>query len=165
MESRRAFLSVAAFGLVGASLVPQMAHAASEPARGAAPLWLLAPLRLGDTIGLGWSLQTVAPPQAGAVTLKLRHESGKVARVDLSLREGAPKGPASTPYIDFIVMDGGQGDAPMDESLGRTLRRLAALVGENEAQLPELLSSLDSHQDRLWRYTAIMEAAAKDVQG
>ena len=160
MESRRAFLRATVFGVVAvAAGVPRGAAAAvGEP-----PLWLIAPFEPGHDLGLGWSLLRVHPPVEGAVTLHLVHAGGRNARVDLSLREGPPKGPASTDMIDFIVMDGGNGRAPMEESLGRVVRRLAAAVAENEERLPGLLPSLSAHADRVWMHPASLSVAAQQM--
>lgn len=161
MESRRAFLRATLFGVAAAAVgVPIRASAATP---GLPPLWLVAPFKPGDSLGLGWSLARVFPAIEGAVTLNLLHGDGRKARVDLSLREGAPKGPASTAFLDFIVMDGGDGSAPMDESLGRVVRRLAAAVAENEAQIPEQLPSLQAHADRVWRHAASLAVASRQL--
>lgn len=167
MEDRRAFLRLAAFGLASTAVVGT-AHAAAAPdaplpadnSRDDGPWWLVHPLVPGAEIGLGWHVARVYPAVQGAVTINLAHDSGRVARVDLSLRDGAPKGPASTAYIDFIVMDGGDGAAPMDESLGRALRRLAAVVAENEERDLDALAALEPHAERVWRHADALASAA-----
>lgn len=157
MENRRDFLRLAAFGVAAAGLgAPRVAAAASGPARptasGPAPTWLLAPLSPGDEIGLGWRLDRVDPAHAGAVAVFLTHDDGRAARVDLCLLDGTPRGPAHTAFIDFYVMDGGDGRSPMDESLGRAVRRLAAVVANNEQQDLDTLAALLPHADRAWRH-------------
>lgn len=161
MEDRRAFLRAAVFGLAGVTLIgPARAETSAPPASGGAPWWLLAPLRAGDEIGLGWVIRALAPAQSGAVTLHLER-GDQTVRVDLSLRDGAAKGPAASEFVDFIVMDGADGDAPMDESLGRALRRLAAIVATNEGRGIEELAALLPHTDRVWRHpdALVMEPA------
>jgi len=166
MEDRRAFLRFAVFGLAAAAL-PVGAAAADLPPASAplpspeGPWWLLHPLRPGSDLGLGWRIARAFPAVDGAVTLNLAHESGRAARVDLSLKDGAPKGPASTHYVDFIVMDGADGGAPMDESLGRALRRLAAIVAENEERDLGALAALEPHSERVWRHAAALSVAAQ----
>lgn len=164
MEDRRAFLRLAVSGLATTALVPGVASAQKPvsglPSSDDGPWWLLHPLQPGSDLGLGWRVARVFPPVDGAVTVNLLHADGRAARVDLSLREGAPKGPAATHYVDFIVMDGGNGDAPMDESLGRVLRRLAAIVGENEERDLDALAALQGHDERVWRHAAAMTTAA-----
>lgn len=166
MENRRAFLRLAAFGLAAVG-APATALAASipvpsgeTPPHGDAPWWLFAPLEAGNEVGFGWALAKVYAPVEGAVTVNLANRDGRVARVDLSLREGRAKGPASTELIDFIVMDGGDGASPMDEPLGRAVVRLAAIVSENEHADIATLSRLLPHADRVWRHAEAMEAAA-----
>jgi hypothetical protein len=163
MEDRRAFLRLAAFGLASTALGAGAAHAATPAVpSGAAPSWLLSPLTVGSDIGLGWRLASVAPPSQGAITVALGHADGRAARVDLSLREGAPKGPAASRYVDFIVMDGADGDAPMAEDLGRALRRLAAIVADNESGDLDTLARLEPHADRVWRHA---DALTRDFGG
>jgi hypothetical protein len=181
MENRRAFLRLAVFGMASAAFGSAAAKTGA-PASGAVgateaaavpagPAWLLHPLRPGGEIGLGWRLARVFPAVQGAVTLTLLHEDGRAARVDLCLRDGAARGPASTEYIDFIVMDGGDGAHPMDESLGRAVRRLAAIVGDNEARDLDgrdldTLAALEPHADRVWRHAdALSQAATRLVPG
>jgi hypothetical protein len=63
-------------------------------------------------------------------------------------------------------MDGGNGAAPMDESLGRAVRRLAALVAENEDSNTDALAALEPHADRVWRHAdALAQAATRLVPG
>lgn len=171
MEDRRAFLRLAVFGLASTALATGAAEARApspdgapapmpEHAPGDAPWWLVHPVREGGEIGLGWRIARLWPAVHGAVTLNLVHDDGRVARVDLSLREGDAKGPASTHYVDFIVMDGGNGAAPMDESLGRALRRLAAVVAENEERDLDSLAALQPHAERVWRHADALAVAS-----
>ncbi len=163
MKDRRDFLRLAAFGTLAAG-VPQVARAAVPgsvaPDAGEGPWWLVAPLQPGGMIGLGWTLARIWPAVEGAITVNLLHVDGRAARVDLSLRDGAPRGPAATDLIDFIVMDGGDGAAPMDESLGRALIRLAAIVGDNEGAHLQTLTGLDAHPTRVAEHPDSMAAAA-----
>lgn len=136
--SRRAVLKLLVFGLAAASVPAWAAPLVSSP--GAIPAGgLLHPIQPGQEIGLGWRLLELHPPDDGAIRLLLGHEDGAVAKVDLVLREGAARGPASTDLLDFLVMDGtpeaGAGQQPARESLGRALRRLAAIAQQNGAAL------------------------------
>lgn len=161
MKDRREFLRLAAFGAVGLGLPLAQAHAGELVGPGEGPWWLFAPLRAGGEVGLGWTLARVYPAVEGAITVNLVHVDGRAARVDLSLLDGAPRGPAATELVDFIVMDGGDGAAPMDESLGRAVRRLAAIVGENEAGDLSTLAHLDPHGERVRSHPASMAVAAR----
>lgn len=183
MEDRRAFLRLAAFGLASTAVGSAAAVAGSaatpltpsgSPAGfaafsstpGEAPWWLLQPLQAGSALGLGWHVARLYPAVQGAVTLNLLHEDGRAARVDLSLRHGAPRGPASSAYVDFIVMDGGDGESPMDESLGRAVVRLAAIVADNEERDLDALAVLEPHDERVWRHAdALAQAATRMVPG
>ncbi len=164
MEDRRAFLRLAVFGLASTALASGVAEAkAPSPAdlsTPEGPWWLLHPLRAGSELGLGWRVARLFPAVQGAVTLNLVHDDGRSARIDLSLREGPARGPAATPYVDFIVMDGGDGAAPMDESLGRALRRLAAIVAENEERDLDALAALQPHDERVWRHADALAVAS-----
>lgn len=138
---RREFLKVAVFGMLGAALPARAMALAGE--RAALPAGgLLHPLQPGQEIGLGWRLLEVHPPEGGAIRLLLGRGAAAAAelvRVDLVLRDGAPRGPAWTENIDLMVMDGATdadgGQRAMPEHLGRALRRLAAIVQRNDALL------------------------------
>jgi hypothetical protein len=173
MENRRAFLRMTVFGLATAGIALPAAARAATPVEGLAPppvsppglapLWLVHPLAPGDEIGLGWRLARMYPAVEGAVTLNLAHADGRAARVDLCLLDGAPKGPAHTACIDFIVMDGGDGTSPMDESLGRAVMRLAAIVSENEGRDLAALTHLEAHADRVWRHADALSIASRKL--
>lgn len=161
MENRRAFLQRTVFGIAAIGAAGPVRAELPEPAPAREPChWLLAPLVEGDEIGLGWRLERVFPAALGAVTLNLAHADGRRARVDLSLREGEPRGPAHTHFIEFIVMDGADGAGPVDESLGRALRKLAAIVQDNEVRDVDGLAELRSHEERRLRHPVAMSQAS-----
>ncbi len=150
--SRRAVLKLLVFGLAAAG-APAWAGTAAPISgdQGALPAGgLLHPIQPGQEIGLGWRLAEIHPPDDGAIRLLLSHEDGAVAKVDLVLREGAARGPASTDHLDFLVMDGtpdaDAGHRPARESLGRALRRLAAIAQQNEAALD--VAALATYRER-----------------
>lgn len=155
MDSRRDFLRFAVFGAALAA-APRSALAAGA----LHPAFLFHPLGPGADLGLGWRLERVFPPFEGAITLNLHHTDGSVARVDVCLREGAARGPAHTNLLDFIVMDGGDGTSPMNESLGRVVRRLASIAGENESLDVDQLAKLAPHAERVWNHATSMSAAS-----
>ncbi len=154
MNTRRSFVQFALFGIAAA------APAAAIAAEALHPGFLFHPLGPNAELGLGWRLERVYPPSHGAITLTLGHESARQVRVDVCLRSGAPRGPASTELLDFIVMDGGDGGAAMEESLGRALRRLAAIAAENETADPARIRELSPHADRVWSHPEAMAAAS-----
>jgi len=160
VKDRREFLRLAAFSAAAASF-PLAATAAPIDGPGGGPWWLFAPARPGQEIGLGWALARVFPAQDGAITVNLLHVDGRTARVDLSLRDGPARGPAYTDLVDFIVMDGGDGRAPMVEDLGRAVRRLAALVADNEGQALDVLARMDPHAERVQAFPDAMALASR----
>ena len=170
MDNRRDFLARAFFGAAIAAL-PGVAFAGELLPSGAAlqggsgfhPGFLFHPLGPGADLGLGWQLVGVYPPQEGGITLTISNIDGRTVRVDVCLRDGMAKGPASTEMLDFIVMDGGDGSAPMDESLGRVLRRLAAVAQENERADEGRIRALVPHVQRVWAHPESMAAASKKL--
>lgn len=155
MDNRRDFIRRALFG-IALSAVPGAAFAGDL----LHPGFLFHPMGPGADLGLGWSLVGVYPPHEGAITLNVAHQSGRNARIDVCLRDGAAKGPAFTEYLDFIVMDGGDGTAPMDESLGRVVRRLAAVAESNERAGLDEIRALSPHAQRVWSHPESMAAAS-----
>jgi len=156
MDTRRSFLHHVFFGIAvvatpGAALASSLLH----------PGFLFHPLGPDADLGLGWRLARVYPPVLGAVTLTLAHADGRQVRVDVCLRNGAPKGPAATELLDFIVMDGGDGAAEMNESVGRVVRRLAAVAAENESSDPARVHELAPHTHRVWAHPEAMAHAAR----
>lgn len=169
MESRRSILRAALFGVAAVGL-PTAARAAQLPEGARAPdalrpeERLFAPLVPHAALGLGWSFVRSYAPVQGAITVNLAHADGRQVRVDVCLRESTPRGPASTEYLDFVVMDGGDGSDPLDEPLGRVVRRLAAIAAANESALIESFASLEPHDDRVWRHADALGVAARQLQ-
>lgn len=172
---RRAFLRLSAMGLVGVTVA--RARAASPPTAGMATAgalaavptttidgaWLFAPLSGGSQLGFGWMYARSFPVRDGGITVNLVHRDGRAARIDVCLLDQGGRGPAHSGLCDFIVMDGGNGDAPMDEELGRAVARLAAVVSDNETSHPDAirtLLALEPHAERVWRHREGMEVAA-----
>lgn len=158
MNSRRTILKNIGLGAAVATVAAGGAHAlraprpASPPEQGGAPWWLLRPLARGSHLGLGWVLAHLSAVDRGAIVLTLQHREGGVARVHICRHEGRPKGLAHTELLDLVLMDGGRGDRPTDEGLGRVLLGLAAHIRENElADGGDLsvLARLQCHEDRI----------------
>ncbi len=134
-----------------------LAAAEPRPAAGEAgdgPWWLLAPLTRGDHLGQGWFVAHLGAVERGASVLTLQHKQGQVARVHLCHHQGNPKGLAHTELLDMILMDGGQGDKPTDESLGRVLMGLARVVKVNELDAKGDLRDLARMQPHAERVNA-----------
>ena len=121
------------------------------------PWWLLAPLKNGQTIGLGWHVKGLGRIDRGAAVLELEHDSGRHERVHICTHEGVPKGLAHSALFDLILMDGGQGDKPTEETIGRVLLTLAEIIRENElgddADIDRVTRML-SHHERVSIYGA-----------
>jgi len=87
--------------------------------------------------------------------LGLRHADGRHAQVHLCARDGRPRGLAHTALFDLVLMDGGQGDRPTDEGLGRALLTVASRVRSNELQTADRrVAGLLSHVERVERFGA-----------
>lgn len=158
MNSRRTILKNIGLGAAVATIAAGGTHAlrtpgaASPSARGPGPWWLLHPLARGSHLGLGWVLAHLSAVERGAIVLTLQHREGGVARVHICQHDGRPKGLAHTELLDLVLMDGGRGDRPTDEGLGRVLLGLAAHLRENElAEGGDLsvLARLQRHEDRV----------------
>ena len=104
-------------------------------------------------MGEGWFLSNLSPIERGASVLTFQKKDGEVARVHMCAHFGTPKGIASTRFLDFLLMDGGKGNTPSNEGLGRVILSLAARVEESETLLvEELQAKLQTHEERLFRY-------------
>ena len=130
-------------------------QAFARPSR-AAPWWLFKPLQQGSRVGLGWRIQDLGAVERGAAILELSHDkAGVTARVHICTYEDQPRGLAHTELFDLILMDGGQGDKPTEESIGRVLLTLADIIRENElgeeADLDRVNRML-SHSERVAIY-------------
>lgn len=160
MNSRRNLLKTA--GLTAAALAitstGQKSVAAFAQGRdGGAPWWLLSPLKQGASLGRGWSIEGLSPIESGAAILTLAHRDGRQTRVHLCAWKDAPRGVAHTDLLDLIVMDGGQGDRPTEEGLGRALSSLASRIRRNELRLDadiRALAGMQSHEERVEQYGA-----------
>ena len=115
--------------------------------------WVLGDLQQGAYLGEGWFLSDLSPIERGASVISFQKKNGEIARVHLCAHFGTPKGIASTRYLDFLLMDGGTGNTPSNEGLGRVILSLAARVQDSENLLvEELQEKLQTHEERLFRY-------------
>ena len=147
-------VSAAAATSLGSS--PAALASAAVGATSGAPWWLLAPLGVGASVGRGWHVADLAPVARGATILSLAHRDGREARVHICARSGRARGLAHTALFDLVLMDGGQGDRPTDERLGRVLQQLARHIRRNELRVDDdglrSVVQLQSHTDRATRY-------------
>lgn len=140
---------------VHAAHVGTMEAFASGGSTRSAPWWLVSPLRQGSAVGKGWSVQSLSAVERGAAVLELAHHDGELARVHVCAHAGTPKGLASTVLFDLVLMDGGQGEQPTPEGLGRALMGVASRVRRNELVGETDLKSVSrmlTHAERVERY-------------
>lgn len=117
-----------------------------------APWALIAPATAGTKLALGWMVESLSPVTNGAPILGLKRKNGDKARVYVCRSSEAPVGVAQTKWLDFVLVNGGNGKRVTDESLGRVLLGLAATIRQREeAQaLPSpTLAKLKTNQKRL----------------
>jgi hypothetical protein len=122
--------------------MPPVAGLASPPLQ-PAPWELIAPYRAGSPVALGWRVADLAAVERGAAMLRLSHEGGAEARVAICRNAGQPRGVAYTEELDFILMNGGRGESPTAEDLGRVLVSMAELLRGRD------LGGLLTHAERL----------------
>ena len=176
MESRRDALKImlvtAAVATTGATATvaeasmgvdrahKRLAARPSAPSSGegrdeAPPTALIQPLQPGDALGGTWKLAALTGLRAGAVVIELHDLEGQRARIHVCARQGDGFGLASTPRLDLLLMNGGNGRTTSNEHLGRVALGVAALVEQNEraafAAHPEL-EGLMPHDQRLKTY-------------
>ncbi len=175
MESRRDALKImlvsAAAAAAGSSTSTAEASLGTETAQkqlagrapkstpqfeaGPVPQALIQPLQTGDDLGGTWKLATLHPILAGAVVIELHDLEGQSARIHVCARKGEALGLASTPRLDLMLMNGGNGTTASEEYLGRVVLGLAALIEQNEVAAFEAhpeLAKLMSHDERLTAY-------------
>ena len=112
------------------------------PAPGAArvdaPWSLLFPAGAGTKLALGWTVESLSPVTHGAPILGLKRKNGEKARVYVCRSSETPVGVAQTKWLDFVLVNGGNGKRATDESIGRVLLGLAATIRRREAGLTDV---------------------------
>lgn len=133
---------------------PPASEIPSRTARAAtAPPWaLIAPFEQHSEVGLGWSIADLEPIRRGAAVLVLAGPAGRNARVHLCRRGTTPRGVAWSATVDVLLMNGGAGDQPTTESLGRVLRLLGAGMSGTAPR------GLMTHDERVIEYAGDHEA-------
>lgn len=162
MQSRRTVLKMLALGTsLFAAEAGATAEAMSKPGDsvrlpdGPEPWWLIFPLERGSTLAKGWRIQGLSRVQRGASILELSHRSGERARVHICFRQGPAKGLAHSELFDLLLMDGGDGNQPTDESLGRVLKDIERRIRKNEVREDvnlRPLARMQSHEERVDAY-------------
>jgi hypothetical protein len=97
------------------------------------PPWeLLRPLAIGSVLTEGWRLAGLDGAVDGSCVLTLQNRRGRAQRVHLCRNDGQPQGLVFTKRFDMVVMNGGRGDLPTEEGLGRAVAEVAHVVAANE---------------------------------
>ena len=123
-----------------------------ETATAAAPWELLHPLAMGSVVAHGWKVAGLSGAVDGTCVLTLQNESGRAHRIHLCRNAGNPQGLVYTDGFDLLVMNGGQGDLPTDESFAQAVAKVAHVLSANEGR-HDVVASLMPHDERLRRFT------------
>jgi hypothetical protein len=105
----------------------------AEAPLSAPPSWeLLHPLALGSIVAHGWQVAGLTGALDGSCVLTLQNERGRAHRVHLCRNGGHPQGLVHTEQFDLVLMNGGEGDLPTDESLAQAVAEVAHVLAANE---------------------------------
>lgn len=122
---RRAFLSKGA--LAGAAALSLQA-----PSRSTAT-----PLRVGEDIGSGWTLEALKTGHAGAAVATLSRPDAESLRVMLTRADTASKrAMATTGRLDLVVLNNGDGSQPTPDQHVAAVNALARRLQGAEHSLP-----------------------------
>ena len=160
MESRRELIKKLTVGAAAVSAGALVSHKQFFPffnktSSKESPWWLLEPMQKGVHVGNNWHIHELSPIENGAAVLTLIKEDLTLARVHICAHHGSPQGVASTDLLDLVLMDGGKGNSPTDEKLGRVILGIAGQIKNRENELldhAEKISKLQTHDDRLALY-------------
>jgi hypothetical protein len=143
------------------------ALAAGEPATGRrpgeslsqvqpAPWSLLSPLAQGAAVAHGWHVAGLTEVVDGSCALTLANQRGRELRLHLCRNDGRPRGLAYTNRLDLMVMNGGLGDLPTEETFAQAVAEVAHVLAANEGRSEHeaVLSALLSHAERSERFGA-----------
>ncbi len=114
-----------------------------------APWSLLRPLSAGSIVAHGWRVAELSAIEHGSFVLTLKNDRGRVHRIHICRNNGRPEGIVHTRDFDLVVMNGGQGDLPTDESFARAVARVGRLIESNRTAAREVKVALLSHAERL----------------
>lgn len=140
-------------GIVATGTVPEAANAALPASLNGSndPWMLLAPVQSGEHLGFGWHAAKLAAGD-GAWTLTLAHAELGLARIAICYRRDGAEGLASTQLLDLVLMDGGTGSQPTEESVGRVVMALSKVIARNELAVAEKFPHLMTHAERVARF-------------
>lgn len=121
--------------------------ALSEP-----PPWdLLRPLAIGSVLAHGWRVADLTGVVDGSSVLTLENERGRTHRVHLCRNDGRPQGLVHTQQCDLVVMNGGQGDLPTEETFAQAVVEVAHVLAANEGgwHTEPMVTALLPHAERV----------------
>ncbi len=116
-----------------------------------APWDLVHPLALGAAVANGWNVAGLSGAVDGSCVLTLQNERGREHRVHICRNDGNPQGLVYTKHFDLVVMNGGQGDLPTEESIAQAVAKVAHVLAENESDRRQepIVTALLPHAERL----------------
>jgi len=163
MKTRRDLLKKmgagVAIGTAGGYSALQLTSFLQPQQKPSSPNWLF-----GEGFESGgdysWSVDNMSPIERGACIMTLQSKSGESARVHICSHDGQPMGVAHSAFLDFVLMDGGDGQQPTNEELGCKILNLARHVLLNELKMSDsdlnqidgALAQLETHSSRLEQY-------------
>lgn len=128
------------------------------------PPWqLLHPLQAGAVVAHEWRISDLTGARDGSLVMTLTNERGRSHRVHICRNDGQPHGVVHTRRFDLLVMNGGQGDLPTEESFAQAVARVGQVLSANEMnrEPEEVASALLPHNERLRLFSAAESANAR----
>ncbi len=113
-----------------------------------APWDILQPLAVGVSVAHGWRLSGLTGAVDGSCVVTLENERGRQNRIHVCRNDGKPQGLVYTKHFDLVVMNGGKGDLPTEESFGQAVAEVAHVLASNERNQQSLVSELMPHAER-----------------
>jgi hypothetical protein len=136
---------------------PTTVEPAPRVAESAPPPWeILAPLTAGAALTAEWKVAGLTAIEDGSSVLTLANRRGREQRVHLCRNDGNPQGLVYTDRIDLVVMNGGCGDLPTEESFGQAVAAVAHAIAANEGSQRhrQVLAKLMPQSERIERFAA-----------
>ena len=128
----------------------QMAEAKAPESELSTPPWeLLRPLTVGSVVAHGWRVTELSGVVDGSCVLTLANQRGRAQRVHLCRNDGHPQGLVYTKGFDLVVMNGGRGDLPTEETFAQAVVEVAHVVAANEDLQEPVAAALLPHAQRV----------------
>ncbi|MBD89648.1 MAG: hypothetical protein CL940_04885 [Deltaproteobacteria bacterium] len=124
---RRSFLAASAAGAVALTSVPNAIAHVNGPT-----------LKVGSSLGSGWTLTDINGPEAGAIRLVAGHEAtGRRANISVCRAEAGSGALASTGLVDvFLMNDGRDGKVRTPSDEVALVGRIARTIQGREESIP-----------------------------